>query len=168
MGYLRRLPTRKYPNPRRPAETIEMRDVTFAINILHRNMKEEYLRTYELSDGERPEIASYRLYGDPDHYWILLLLNDAVDPMFDWYLSEEQVKRLTLDRYGSLTDVHHYEDNEGNWVDPEEHVGSPVVVRNIDFEMEENEKKKRIKAIKPKYIQKIISQLESAVEATDE
>lgn len=162
MSHLSRFPTIEYPYPGSQSETVKLRDVTFAINFLRNRIKDEYVKTYELTDGERPEIAAYNLYGNPEYAWILLILNDAIDPFFDWFLSEDQVKRLTEDRYGSLEETHHYENDDGDWVDGEE--SSHRAIRNIDYEIEENEKKRKIIAIKPRYIQKVISQLESSVD----
>jgi len=34
--------------------------------------------TYTLSDGERPDVVSYRLYATTDHYWTFYLLNDGI------------------------------------------------------------------------------------------
>ena len=166
MGYLNRLPERTYPTSDNHG-TQTVRDITFATNLLQRKLKNEYFTTYSLSDGERPEIAAFNLYEDPQHYWILLLVNRVVDPFFDWYLSDEQVKQLTLDRYGSLEEVHHYETEEGAWVAEDElsEYANTFAVRNIDYETNENDKKRKILAIKPKYIQKVISQLEMLIDS---
>ena len=37
---------------------------------------EVYYQTYEIQNGERPEVLSYKLYEDVNYYWTFYLLND--------------------------------------------------------------------------------------------
>ena len=35
--------------------------------------------TYEVMEGESPESIAWKLYGDVDYHWIVLLMNDITD-----------------------------------------------------------------------------------------
>ena len=35
--------------------------------------------TYEIREGESPEALAYKLYGDTEYHWIVLLMNDITD-----------------------------------------------------------------------------------------
>lgn len=41
---------------------------------------------YIVKDGDTPEIIASKLYGSVERHWVILLLNDIVDPQFDWPL----------------------------------------------------------------------------------
>ena len=48
-----------------------------AIDILDQvKQYQVYYQTYEIQNGERPEILSYKLYEDVNYYWTFYLLND--------------------------------------------------------------------------------------------
>lgn len=69
--------------------------------------------TYEIPDGQRPEVLAERIYGNPDAYWILMYANDMYDPNYDWPLSYDAFKKFIIAKYGSIatakTTYHHYE-----------------------------------------------------------
>lgn len=130
---------------------------------------------YDLQDGERPEDVSYQFYKTTEHHWILILLNNVIDPFYDWLLSQYDLEKYMRDKYGDgLNDVHHFIDlNTGKQVDdlddlkyremidngqPLPHYISPI--SNRDYEIEKNEEKRRIKVIAPQYINDVIKQFE--------
>ena len=43
---------------------------------------------YELEEGERPDVAASKIYGDSDLHWIFFLVND-MENYYDWYMSSE-------------------------------------------------------------------------------
>lgn len=68
---------------------------------------------YEIEDGDTPEIVAEKVYGDAGGAWVILYANQAIDPQFDWYLSESNFKNYIVSRYGSVANaqmsIHHYE-----------------------------------------------------------
>ncbi len=57
---------------------------------------------YEIKGGETPEQIAARVYGDPEKHWILLLVNQLIDPQFDWALGPFDFERHIKRKYGSL------------------------------------------------------------------
>jgi hypothetical protein len=47
----------------------------------------ELFSEYEIIDGETPEMVSNKIYGDPSLHWVIMLMNDIVNPYYDWPLS---------------------------------------------------------------------------------
>jgi len=71
---------------------------------------------YDVGDGETPEIVSHRFYGTPDYHWVVLLINDILDPRYDWPLTAEQLYNYAVSKYGedNVNAVHHYELSESD------------------------------------------------------
>lgn len=42
--------------------------------------------TYDIRDGDTPEIIASKLYDSPERHWIVLMMNDIVDPQTEWPL----------------------------------------------------------------------------------
>jgi hypothetical protein len=67
--------------------------------------------TYDIQDGDTPEIVAYKYYGDINRFWIVLYCNRINDPQWDWPLSSNQFQKYILNKYGAgnLSSTHHYE-----------------------------------------------------------
>lgn len=155
MSYLSLFPDIEYEHPEFPNEKLILKDLRMTI-VLRDRIPNRYLDTYILTDGERPEDVAYQLYDDPQQYWILLGLNDVIDPFFGWMLPEETVVRLAKEYYDDINAIHHHEDTDGEVNDE----GS-IPVTNMDHEIALNEQKREITVLKPDYLQKAISSLET-------
>ena len=44
---------------------------------------------YVVKDSDRPDIIASKYYDDPTLDWIIFLVNDIVDPYYDWPLNDE-------------------------------------------------------------------------------
>jgi|15BtaG_2_1085339.scaffolds.fasta_scaffold03810_5 hypothetical protein len=53
-----------------------------------------YFVDYTIKDGETPESIAHDFYGDVGLYWVVLLLNDIINPYYDWPMDMN-----TLDDY---------------------------------------------------------------------
>lgn len=73
---------------------------------------------YTIRDGDRPDILSRKLYGTPDYWWIILMVNDVFDFYQDWPIDDHDVLDIALKENADVYAVRHYEDEEGNVVDP--------------------------------------------------
>lgn len=98
----------------------------------------QYYNTYWIQDGETPELLSYKFYGTTDYWWTILLFNDIYDPFFDWPLSDESIRTLTLKL---ISDDSEY-------------------TEKYDELVAENDAKKEIKILKKGAILKIIRTLQ--------
>lgn len=68
---------------------------------------------YEVPAGERVDQLAKGYYGSQERDWLVYFSVDAIDPYFDWYLSEDDFASFVLEKYGSLEEavqrVHHWE-----------------------------------------------------------
>lgn len=67
--------------------------------------------SYDVQDGDTPEIIAYKYYGDINRFWIVLYCNQLNDPQWDWPLSSNKFQKYILNKYntGNLNSTHHYE-----------------------------------------------------------
>ena len=114
---------------------------------------------YEVVDGERPEHIAHRVYGSVNYHWVILLMNDICNPFYDWLLTEDEVVKLTDKRYGVLSRnaLHHYIDVEGNIIQDEANIPQLEYIRkysvtNLEHEIQENEKRRKVKILDPAYL----------------
>ena len=57
---------------------------------------------YRVKDGERPDIISHQKYGTVAYAYLIMLINDIYDPLFDWPLSAQQFEKYLTNKYGSI------------------------------------------------------------------
>ncbi|MBF84641.1 MAG: baseplate wedge subunit [Acidobacteria bacterium] len=137
---------------------------------------------------ERPEYISYKLYGDPNLYWVLFLTNTVIDPFNDWVVEEEAVHQLTKYRYENTdgyNDIFYHVDDEGrkyyglveypkgsgNWYHEGDtnrnfvqYTGTLVPVTRIEDEIDKNDEKKTIEIIKPNDIDRFLELVNDQIE----
>ena len=69
---------------------------------------------YNIPEGERADTLSLRYYGGFEYVWLIFLANNILDPIFDWPLSQDELRKHIICKYGSLdaahSGVHHYEE----------------------------------------------------------
>jgi len=68
--------------------------------------------SYDIQDGDTPEIVAYKYYGDSYRYWIVLYTNQMTDPQWDWPLSRNNFDAYITEKYTEFdpyAEVHHYE-----------------------------------------------------------
>jgi hypothetical protein len=67
--------------------------------------------SYDLQDGDTPEIIAHKYYGDIERFWIVLLVNQFFDPQWDWPLSNYVFNNYLKQKYTpeQLTDINYYE-----------------------------------------------------------
>jgi hypothetical protein len=118
---------------------------------------------------------AHKFYGSVDYVWVIIIMNNIVNPYFDWPLSTNELERFLDDKYGSNKDgIHHFINlNTREEVDqyddtifrnmiknsePLPHLISPV--SNYDYEFEINENKRSIKIMNRKHLRGVTEQFE--------
>lgn len=71
---------------------------------------------FVLTDGlSRPDLISHSYYNSPWYDWVVYLNNKIVDPYHDYYLSEDDIKKMIITKYGSVeaaqARILHYRNN---------------------------------------------------------
>jgi hypothetical protein len=68
---------------------------------------------YDIQEGDTPEIIAHKYYGDSYRYWIVLFVNQLLDPIWDWPMSQQELLAYLAKKYGSeysfYSEVHEYQ-----------------------------------------------------------
>ena len=160
-----------------------------AINIMikakiKRMLQEDILNyfPYSIPESERPDITAFKIYGDVKYTWLIFLINNIQDPIFDWPLNTREFGAYVKNKYGTLwsakNTVHHYEQivrersEATSTTDPVQEstievdlttyntlaVGSRKLIYYYDWEVERNEAKRDIKLIDSRYVASILAE----------
>lgn len=139
--------------------------------------------TYDIQAGDRPDTIAEKYYGDSAYAWVVLHYNDIEDPIFDWALFNQDFDNYIKGKYGSIATaqatVHEYrriltqkQTKVDGTVVPERYVvvdrttydtlsfTEKQSVSKWDWEIEENEKRRKIKILDKKYLSQITGEVE--------
>jgi len=152
-----------------------------------------YFTKYQIIADERPDNIAYKVYGDSDLDWMVMLANNITNLQNEWPLEEQSFYRFLINKYGSeagIESVHHYETQKV--IDSKEKVIVPKglevpsnysvtfldsgtrteqirtnitdAITNRQFEERVQDEKRNIFLIKPRFIGLIIEEMERVME----
>ena len=142
---------------------------------------------YNVKDGERPDVIAHKYYGDASLDWIVLLVNNIIDPFFEWPLDSRSFNRFLKKKYGNIQTakdtVQHYEQIirsasvrfDGTTISEKSVIvdldtyntlasSSRRLVTAYDYEVELNEQKSQIKILDRRYVTQIINEVDAIFE----
>ena len=104
-NYFRNIPKVKYDiNGTEPNKYLNvtniMKRISFKPSVIE-DITDYY--PYRVKDGERPDIISHQKYGSVAYAYLIMLINDIYDPIFDWPLSAQQFEKYLINKYGSVS-----------------------------------------------------------------
>lgn len=56
---------------------------------------------YVITDGESPEVLAHKIYGSAERHWIILALNDIINPLNDWPIEQRALNKMIDKKYQS-------------------------------------------------------------------
>ena len=130
--------------------------------------------TYDLKEGETPEMIADKLYDDPELHWVVLLMNDITDRYHQWPLNYNQFIAHINDKYDNIDSTHHYEiaQTSGDTTlkinigtDNTEHSGATAIT-NYEYEVAEEDKKRQIRLLDPEYINVFVTEYQKLIGAS--
>ena len=83
---------------------------------------------YDVEDGDTPEILAYKIYGSPEKHWVILLMNNIVDPLYDWPLKQQNVIKFVDNKYSANANVGQ---TGYNWASTNTHSYYKVVTQTV-------------------------------------
>ena len=125
-----------------------------------------YFDTYDVKEGETPEILADKLYDDPELHWVILLLNDITDRYHQWPQNTNQFIAYINDKYSNVDATHHYEISQVSGdttikidigTDNTGHSGASVVT-NYEYEEDLQDKKRKIRLLDPTYVEDFVAE----------
>ena len=127
--------------------------------------------TYDVKEGETPEMIAHKLYGDVKLHWIILLVNDITDRYHQWPMTGGQFLDYLNDKYTNPDGIHHYESTQTsgdtkvkievfNEVDDDAYTGLTPIT-NREYEESEQDKRRQIRLVDPSFIEQFVDEFKS-------
>ena len=125
--------------------------------------------TYDVKEGETPEMLADKLYGDPNLHWIIMYVNGITDRYHQWPLSTPQFLAFLNDKYSNPDGTHHYEitQTSGNTTvtidigsDNTSHAGATLIT-NREFEESRQDTLRKIRLLDPAYVEQFVEEFEN-------
>ena len=141
-----------------------------------------FFKKYSIVEGERPDTIANKAYGNPFYEWVVVLTNNLVNVQYDWPMSNYDLTKVLENEFDDpYSQINHYEIKEtigryskGLHVDKTfydgqhkinvngsivtkngNEIASPVTV--VEYYDQENEKKREIYLLRPKYFKKFVA-----------
>ena len=149
-----------------------------------------FFTKYQVISDERPDNVAFKIYGDSNLDWLILIANNIINLQQEWPLEHKSYYDFLINKYGSdagIQGIHHYETQEiknsiGKVIVPkglevpsdfsvtffdtgisQEVTVSTNIVTEITNEVYEdkiNDEKRNINVIKPRFVGLIIEEME--------
>ena len=128
--------------------------------------------TYDLKEGETPEMIADKLYDDPELHWVVLLMNDITDRYHQWPLNYNQFLAHINDKYDNIDATHHYEiaQTSGDTTikinigtDNTDHAGATAIT-NYEYEVAQEDQKRKIRLLDPEYIDAFVTEYQNLMD----
>ena len=112
-----------------------------------------------VNDGDRPDVVASKVYDNPELDWLILMINDVIDPIYDWPMGSRVLEEFIRSKYGSIpipkrtlvvdeTTYNSLGINERESVD------------KYQYEIELNDDKRRIKIVDPQQVSRLLNRIE--------
>ena len=125
--------------------------------------------TYDVKEGETPEMLADKLYGSSDYHWIILYCNNVTDRYHQWPKNQNQFLAYINDKYSNVDATHHYEISQTSGdTTIKINIGSDntdyptaSIVTNFEHEEDQQDKLRSIRLLNPGYIPTFVQEFES-------
>ena len=170
MSYFKHFPTIDYdPTGDKNTKTIKDFLIRLTIKDVVRSNKAVFSK-YDVKEGQRPEDVAFEQYGDAGLHWIVLMMNEIVDPYYEWPLGLRDLERFVASKYTNVNGTHHYEIAQSSGdTNTKIHVDSTTVgataITNYEYEESVNDVRKQIRLLDPVYINQITAEFLDKVKA---
>ena len=125
--------------------------------------------TYNVLEGQTPEMIADKLYGDPNLHWIVMYVNNITDRYHQWPLTTPQFLAFLNDKYSNPDGLHHYEITQTSGdttvtidigTDNTEHSGATTIT-NREFEEKRQDTLRSIRLLDPAYVDQFVEEFEN-------
>tara|TARA_R100001369_G_scaffold85884_1_gene119919 strand:+ start:829 stop:1362 length:534 start_codon:yes stop_codon:yes gene_type:complete len=132
--------------------------------------------TYDVKNGETPEMLADKLYDDPELHWVILYVNNITDRYHQWPLNSAQFNAFVNDKYTDINAVHHFEiaQTSGDTTLKID-IGTDTTgyseldlttITNYDFEIERQDDLRKIRLLDGAYIEQFVEEFETLMGAS--
>jgi len=132
--------------------------------------------TYDVKEGETPEMIAHKLYGDTELHWVILIINDITDRYHQWPMTGGQFLDYLNDKYTNPDGIHHYESTQTsgdtkvkievfNEVDDDAYTGLTPIT-NREYEENEQDKRRQIRLVDPSFVEQFVEEYQKLIGET--
>jgi len=130
--------------------------------------------TYNVQEGQTPEMIADKLYGDSNLHWIVMYVNNITDRYHQWPLTTPQFLAFLNDKYSNPDGLHHYEITQTSGdttvtidigTDNTEHSGATTIT-NREFEEKRQDTLRAIRLLDPAYVDQFVEEFENLMGAS--
>ena len=137
--------------------------------------------TYDVRNGETPEMIAHKYYGDAEYHWVILMVNNITDRYHQWPMNTRQFLAHLAERYDNVDAVHHYEidqvsgdtsvkinigianiDIDGNTI------ADATLITNREYEEEKQDVLRKIRLLDPEHLEQFVEEFERLVSETED
>ena len=130
---------------------------------------------YDVADGESPEYIAFKLYGDPEYHWVILMTNNITDRYYQWPLTQPQFQEYMKDKYGAGNEdaVHHYEITQtsgptssrdySHMVECNSDETNPTIISNRDYEQRKQDEYRQIRLLDNRYLDTFVEEFDNLI-----
>ena len=133
---------------------------------------------YDVIDGEKPEDIAFKVYGDPELHWIILMTNNVTDRFYQWPLTQPQFQEHLEDKYGAGNEdaVHHYENTQASGptsssgpndfshkVEVNSDDGDPDIITNRIYEQRLQDQYRQIRLLDPQFLDTFVEEFDNLI-----
>jgi len=132
--------------------------------------------TYDVKEGETPEMIADKLYDDPELHWVVLFVNNITDRYHQWPMNFGQFNTFIADKYSNVDAVHHYEVSQTSGdTSIKIDIGTDTTgyseadlttITNREFEEERQDKLRQIRLLDRAYIEQFVEEFETLMGAS--
>lgn len=149
-----------------------------------------FFTKYQIQGNDRPDNVAFEVYGDSSLDWLVLICNNVTNIQTEWPLPQQQFDNYMLEKYGDYdtlySGIHHYEtvgivNSQGVTIVPAglqvesdysvsyydyfidslvTENDAVVAVTNYEYEERQEDKKRNIFLLKPRYLNVVIDDME--------
>ena len=133
-----------------------------------------FFDTYDVKEGETPEMIADKLYDDPELHWIVLMVNDITDRYHQWPMNQNQFLTHINDKYTNISGTHHYEISQTSGdttvklnigTDNTDHP-TATLITNYEYEQERQDTVRKIRLLSPEYVTDFVEEFKSIMKDT--
>lgn len=121
-------------------------------------------------DEDTPHVIAHKLYNSTHYYWIVLMINKMIDPVFDFPMMESELNDFVDKKYGveNRRAFHHWESVASEEVGShpagiivDDTYATKVDIDNFEYELKKNDASRHILLLKPEYLGAVLGELET-------
>ncbi len=144
---------------------VAVRAKTFATSALY--------DTYDVKNGETPEMIADKMYGSTEYHWVILLLNNITDRYHQWPMDNRQFLAHLNDKYSDVNALHHYEIYQTSGDTTKKiNIGTDktgysdediLTITNREYEQDLQDVIRKIKVLDPSYLEQVETEFKTMI-----